>query len=64
MCLFAALVRAVEKKETRKEAVDFFKDEYTLDREIALMKKPVISFMDGATSMSENVKVILFRFIL
>ncbi|KAK9900864.1 3-hydroxyisobutyryl-CoA hydrolase [Cystobasidium minutum MCA 4210] len=44
-----ALVRAVEKKETRKEAVDFFKDEYTLDREIALMKKPVISFMDGAT---------------
>lgn len=48
-----ALVRSVQKEETRQEAVDFFRDEYTLDREIALMKKPVISFMDGATSKSE-----------
>lgn len=47
-----AITGAIKDPARRQEAVDFFRDEYTLDRTIALMKKPVISFMDGATSMS------------
>ena len=48
--MITAITEAVKEPSKRQEAVDFFRDEYTLDQTIALMKKPVVSFMDGATS--------------
>lgn len=44
-----AITEAIQDPSRRQEAAEFFRDEYSLDRTIALMKKPVISFMDGAT---------------
>lgn len=45
-----ALANLAKDASTRQQAIDFFLAEYTLDRYIALMKKPVIAFLDGHTS--------------
>ena len=45
-----ALVNAAREEATREQSVSFFAQEYTLDRWLARMSKPLVAFADGITS--------------
>lgn len=45
-----ALVKAAKEKETRHQSVGYFQAEYTLDKWIARMQKPIVAVMNGITS--------------